>query len=167
MATPATALASILNTVVLCFGVLWVMALVVGRIYAFHEAYVSIRQKLANDAKLLELCADVEFVAMMQQHSDVCSNVQVAANVNPWLKALDTALTSPTLCGTEACVDVLAKLSIWSGWTGILSGIAVALCMPQLLRWFMRPRSVWPNDAKMDPTFKPLYYHPICKSGGV
>lgn len=167
MTTPAAALASVLHTVVLWFGVLWVAALVVGRVYAFHEAYMRIQQELANDARLLNLCSDVEFVAMMKQHADVCSQVQVDAWVNPWLKALNVALTSPTLCGRDACVDLLMRLSIWSGWTGILSAIAVALCVPQIIRSLFRARRAWPHADSLDPNLKPLYYHPLSKGGPV
>lgn len=165
MTTPAAALSSIMHTVVLCFGVLWVAALLVGRVYAFHEAYTRIQQELANDARLLALCSDLEFVAMMKQHADVCSQVQVDAWVKPWLKALNVALTSPTLCGRETCIELLSRLSIWGGWTGTLTGIAIALCMPQLLFLVFRQQRAPRYYVNTDPNLKPLSYAPLSKEG--
>lgn len=120
MGTPATALAAVMHTVVTWFGVLWVSALATSRIYMFHEvcflflypdhtmltnaciqAYQGIIQDLHNDARLLQMCQDAEFLSLMKQHTDVCAQVQLNADVNPWLKALNVALSSPTLCGTE------------------------------------------------------------------
>jgi len=158
MGTPATALSHILSTVMLWFGALWLLALLIGRVYAFHEAYMRIRQELANDARLLQLCGDAEFVAMMQQHADVCANVQVAAEINPWLKALNVALASPTLCGRDACVDLLARLFSWSGWSGVMFSVALACCAPQLVHWAFRPL-LWP--AQRDATPKTTYHYPV------
>lgn len=158
MSTPGTALASVMHSVVLWFGVLWVSALFVGRVYAFHEAYMRIQQELANDARLLSLCSDMDFVVMMKQHADVCSQVQVNAEVIPWLKALNVALASPTLCGRDACVDVLGRLVVWSGWTGALSAIAVALCMPQLLRSLLPRQRRTGCMVSSDPNLPPLIY---------
>jgi len=155
MSTPASAVSSFVHTIVIWFSILWIAGFFVGRIYAFHEAYVSIRQDLANDAKLLLLCSDVEFVAMMKQHNDVCSRVQVDASVNCVLKALNLALSAPTFCGKETCVQLLWRISVWSGWTGILSLLALALCMPQIIRVLFRPRDKY---ISTDPCLKRVYY---------
>lgn len=155
MSTPASALSSFIHTLVLWFSVLWVAGLFVGRVYAFHEAYIAIRQELANDAKLLHLCSDVDFVAMMKQHNDVCSRVQVDASVNCFLKALNLALSAPTFCGKETCVYLLWRISVWSGWTGIFSLLALALCMPQIIRVLFRPREIYTETS---PLLKRVYY---------
>eukprot|EP00961_Rhodomonas_salina_P027690 373982-Rhodomonas_salina.1 len=62
----------------------------------FHEAYHEIVQQVASDERLLGMCSDPEFVQMMKQHTDVCAQVQRDADVNPWLKALNVALNTPT-----------------------------------------------------------------------
>jgi hypothetical protein len=67
MGTPATALAAVMHTVVTWFGVLWLSALAISRIYMFHEAYQSIMQELLSDARLLEMCQDAEFLSLMKQ----------------------------------------------------------------------------------------------------
>jgi len=155
MSTPASALSSFIHTLVIWFSILWVAGFFVGRIYAFHEAYISIVQELANDAKLLHLCSDFEFVAMMKQHNDVCSRVQVDANVNCFLKALNLALSAPTFCGQETCVYLLWRITVWSGWTGILSLLAAGLCMPQIMRILFRKRVMYTETG---PFLKRVHY---------
>jgi hypothetical protein len=165
MSSPATALASLLHSFVLWFGVLWFTALVVGRIYAFHEAYVTIQQQVADDAKLLELCSSPDFVKIMKQHNDICSRVKVDAGVSVLLKALNQGLAAPTLCGRDACVNLLLRLSIWSGWTGIFSALAVALCLPQLIRSVL----LFGGDRRPEASamLKPVSYRRCIGEGGV
>lgn len=133
MGTPATAFSAVLHTVVAWFGVLWVSALITSRIYMFHDAYQNILQQLTNDGPLLEMCGDAQFVAMMRQHTDVCIKVQHNAEVNPWLKALDVALNTPTLCGDEACTDIAARLLARGGWTAVGCVLLLIVFSPNVL----------------------------------
>eukprot|EP00961_Rhodomonas_salina_P036049 484698-Rhodomonas_salina.1 len=169
MGTPAKVLSSVLHTVVVWFGVLWFLGFVVARLYAFHEAKTRIEQKLSNDAQLLILCSDPDFVSIMIEHTDVCSHVRVDAGVNVWLKALNFSLNSPTLCGERECIDIFMEFGIWSGWTGFSTAIVCALCFPHI--FFMifssRTRRNWPPNAYTDPSFKPIYYPPLSDSKGV
>lgn len=164
MLSTKTALTSVLHAVVLWFAFFWVSALFVGRIYAFHEAFIQIQQELANDAKLLQLCSDIEFVAMMKQHADVCSRVQMDADINPWLKALNIALDSPSVCGRETCIELLSRFFVWGGWTGFFSSIAIALVMPQLLQSVFRYQPKKMHFVNMENDSNGMCYYPRLKT---
>ena len=133
MGTPATAFASVIHTVVIWFGVLWISALVISRVYMFHDAYQRIQQRLETDMPLRASCHDPAFVQMMQQHPEVCARALLEAEVNPWLAALNVAANTPTLCGDEPCTSIAARLFARGGWTAIGCAMLVIIFSPQVL----------------------------------
>lgn len=143
MGTPATALASVIHSAVVWFGVLWVSALVISRVYMFHDEYQRIVEHTYNDQRLRQMCADPEFLAIMKQHNDICTEVQHDAQINPWLRALDKSLNSATLCGGEACMDILGRWCVKGGWTGVGCCILVILFMPHVLMRFVTLSFGW------------------------
>jgi hypothetical protein len=148
MGTPATALSSLIHTVVVWFGVLWVSALCISRIYMFHEAYQTIIQHMENDSRLRQMCLDPEFYSIIKQHADVCIQVQKDAEVNPWLKALNIALAAPTLCGQEACSDIITRVCVRGGWTAVVCALLVIIFSPHVLMpLFRATRQVFIHDG--------------------
>jgi hypothetical protein len=128
-----TACAAVLHSAILWFGFLWAAALLVGRVYAFHDAYQTIVAHLERGGELRARCLSPAFVALLHDHPAVCAAALHEADVNPWLKALHEALNAPTLCGRDTCADLLAQLAGRGGWTAAGCALLAALLAPQLL----------------------------------
>ena len=159
MGTPATAFSSVIQSTVIWFGILWVSALAISRIYMFHDEYHRIVEHIHNDNRLREMCGEAEFLSIMKQHNDICSEVQHDAQVNPWLRALDKALNSPTLCGAEPCADIIGRWCVKGGWTGVGCCVLVFLFMPQVLMRLITLSYAWSvgQDAHPKMHSSPLY----------
>eukprot|EP00961_Rhodomonas_salina_P202003 2724590-Rhodomonas_salina.2 len=157
MGTPATALASVIHTVVIWFGVLWISALVISRVYMFHDAYQRIQQRLETDAPLRESCYDQRFVQMMQQHPEVCARALHEAEMNPWLTALNEAASTPTLCGEEECSTIIARLFARGGWTALGCAIIVVIFSPQMLMPLVNRSKSWQKHNEVAQNCWPGY----------
>eukprot|EP00961_Rhodomonas_salina_P002346 32526-Rhodomonas_salina.2 len=96
----------------------------------------------------------------MKQHTDICAQVQRDAKVNPWLKALNVALNTPTLCGSEPCWDKLQNFVSRCGWTAVGCCLLVALFSPQVLLPSVRRTRHWALQHPTPPAdgyCKPVY----------
>ena len=164
MGTPATALSALIHTVVVWFGVLWILTLCISRIYMFHEAYQNILKHLENDNRLRQMCLDPEFLSVIKQHADICTQVQRDADVNPWLKALNVALAAPTLCGEEACSEIISRVCMRGGWTFVVCVLLVIVFSPHVLMpLFKTTQRAFVRDSNMvcDAYYPPSPYNYI------
>lgn len=68
MSTPYMILAGWGKSITISMWVIWVSTLILSRVYAFHEAYISESQRLMDEKYLLEKC-QVSFVGPFSSQS--------------------------------------------------------------------------------------------------
>ena len=105
------------------------------------------------------MCQDAEFLSLMKQHTDVCTQVQLNADVNPWLKALNVALSSPTLCGAEPCTDIIARTVSRGGFTAVVCMLLAVLCSPYVLMPMVQRSKRWVVDEHANAYIPHTYTH--------
>jgi hypothetical protein len=77
MSTAYMGLAKLIRNAMGTIWAMWLVAFLVTRGCALHEAYVSETVKRSDEKWLLEQCSDPDFYANLRQHSALCTEVCV------------------------------------------------------------------------------------------
>lgn len=119
----------------------FVLLVVVKFMLAFHEEHTLFRQKLRDDAWLVEKCNDPQFYINFKQHSDLCQDVQANAQTHVFLHCFKGALQAVELCGFVSCQELAYNLMNAIANGGILamgSFVALSLILPILCMHLFR-----------------------------
>lgn len=105
----------------------WVSVLLMGRVYDFHEIYISFLNTQESERWLLAQCEDDHFYHKMASHSDVCNKVLTNSQISAVLYAINNSLLKLKYCGLYDCSEVLFLL--YQGGVPVL----VCLCFVYML----------------------------------
>lgn len=100
----------VFSFVVMSSVMLWVVAVIVMRVYMFHTFYIHHLQTIENEKWLLKQCAEPAFFANLKQHVTLCAEVQENAQKNSFLVALNETMKNSSMCGMVQCWDFLQQI---------------------------------------------------------
>jgi hypothetical protein len=63
------------KSLIISYWFIWISTIILSRLHAFNEIYVSEKQKIIDERYLLEKCNDNEFFSNIRQHTDICIQV--------------------------------------------------------------------------------------------
>lgn len=139
MTTPSMAFSMCVRNATVAFGFLWMLALMLTRLYALHEEYVKELGIRDDERWLVEKCKDPEFYANLRQHSDLCTKVSNNAHASIALRVMSRVLERSThLCGDTSCGDVVASIAARFGWHAVALIAITMVLAPNLLMVMMR-----------------------------
>lgn len=75
MSTPYMGLVCWTKSLIISYWFIWISTIILSRLHAFNEIYVSEKQKIIDERYLLEKCNDNEFFSNIRQHTDICIQV--------------------------------------------------------------------------------------------
>lgn len=116
------------------FFVSWISVLLVGRIFDFHQIYISFIDQIKGEQWLLEQCQNDHFFHNMAYHTDVCHQVIANSQISPVLYAIHGSVNNMKLCGFYDCHTF--SLLVYKG------GVPVVVCV--VLLYVLTPSFLMP-----------------------
>ena len=121
------------------FTISWVSVVLVGRVFDFHQAYLSFIEQIKSEKWLLEQCHDDHFFHNMAYHTDVCATVVSNSQISPTLFAVNTSMSQMKMCGFYDCLSVVKMI-----YTG---GVPIIFCF--ILLYILAPSFLLPLAQNM------------------
>lgn len=99
------------QSMILSLVTCWMCAVIITRLYAFHNAYMQHLNKIEDEAWLRNNCRDPDFFSNLRQHTEICTAVMENFRKSPVLVALNDVAASTYLCGSQTCLGLFQDIS--------------------------------------------------------